>query len=126
VPVARWLGQRLAEPGQFEAARERSLPSVGSWPKAARFDGDRRTAVAINSFPTWDERAPLCHFLRYPGKPLSARATRGFLSRTDRAKLRFPEGFRERLREHLQRMESQEQSAIEPLVQERGYAIAAE
>jgi DNA (cytosine-5)-methyltransferase 1 len=43
--------------------------------------------------------------LRFPGKPLSARATRGFLSRTERSSLRFVPGFIERLRRHLQRVE---------------------
>jgi DNA (cytosine-5)-methyltransferase 1 len=34
--------------------------------------------------------------------PLSSKATRGFLSRTERAKLIFPEGFIEALKEHLE------------------------
>jgi len=88
-----------------------------SWPRAARFDGKNRYSVEIGDYPVWKDREPLIEFLRYPGKPLSARATRGFLSRTERAKLRFPEGFQDRLRAHLALME------IDPA---SGYAIAAE
>jgi DNA (cytosine-5)-methyltransferase 1 len=107
VPVARWLGERLRTPGPYDSERDRELEGDGRWPKAARFDGERRSRVAIGSFPVWRERPPLVEFLKFEGKPLSARATRGFLSRTDRSTLRFVKGFRERLRDHLLRMEAQ-------------------
>ena len=119
VPVAAWLGGRLAAPGIYDPARDVALPTVGSWPKAARFDGTQRSGVAINGYPVWEARPGLVEFLRYPGKKLSARATRGFLARTERAKLRFAEGFQDRLRDHLRRMERE--AALEPK-----YAIAAE
>jgi DNA (cytosine-5)-methyltransferase 1 len=105
VPVAAWLGSRLAAPGSYEMRRDHGLPENGRWPTAARFDGVRRHAVAINAYPVWTPRSPLTKFLRYEGKPLSARATRGFLARTERATLRFAAGFQDRLREHLRRME---------------------
>lgn len=105
VPVARWLGERLAEPGIYDAGRDGELPANGRWPKAARFDGDRRYGVSINAFPRWEARPALMGFLRHRGKPLSARATRGFISRTERATLRFANGFQDRLRDHLERME---------------------
>ena len=108
VPVAAWLGGRLAEPGQYDEGRDCDLPPNGRWPKAARFDGARRHAVAINAYPEWKPRPVLTEFLRYEGKPLSARATRGFLSRTERATLRFADGFQDRLRGHLRRMEAVE------------------
>ena len=106
VPVAAWLGGRLAKPGVYDKGRDCDLPTGGRWPKAARFDGDRRRAVSINAYPVWKPRPVLTEFLRYDGKPLSARATRGFLSRTERATLRFADGFQDRLRGHLHRMEA--------------------
>lgn len=108
VPVAEWLGGRLIEPGTYDASRDGDLPANGRWPKAARFDGDRRYAVSINGYPRWDARPALTDFLKHRGKPLSARATRGFLSRTERATLRFADGFQDRLRDHLERMEMPE------------------
>ena len=106
VPVAEWLGARLAQPGTYEIERDEDLPANGKWPKAARFDGSRRRAVSINSYPRWVARPALTDFLQFDGKPLSIRATRGFLSRTERAKLRFADGFQDRLRDHLLQMES--------------------
>jgi DNA (cytosine-5)-methyltransferase 1 len=105
MPVAHWLGRRLKKPASYDPRRDRPLPHDGRWPKAARFDGDQRRAVLIGTYPCWNVRSPLAEFLKYPGKPLSARATRGFLARTERASLRFAPGFQERLRLHLLRME---------------------
>lgn len=104
VPVAEWLGRRLVQPNGYERERDRPLPLAGRWPRAARFDGRVRYAVAINDFPVWRGRPSLDRFLGYPGEPLSARATAGFLARTNRSSLRFPEGFREAVRAHLDRM----------------------
>lgn len=104
-PVARWLGTRLAEPGVHERSRDRSLDHGARWPRAARYDGDRRWAVDIGSCPVWTDRPPLAEFLQFEGKPLSARATRGFLSRTQRSSLRFVPGFLEAVRAHLARVE---------------------
>ena len=100
-PVAAWLGENLRSPGRYDPARDRPLTQGGRWPRAARFDGDRRRAVDIGAFPVWRDRPPLETFLRHPGKPLSARATAGFLSRTERSTLRFTPGFQDRLRLHL-------------------------
>lgn len=106
VPVARWLGTRLSAPDDYDVSRDRKLDKDGRWPRAARFDGTVRRQVEIGAFPVWNPRLPLDRFLHYPGKPLSARATRGFLSRTDRSGLRFVPGFLDRLRRHLDRVES--------------------
>lgn len=105
VPVARWLGDRLIAPGDYSRDRDTTIGIDGRWPKAARFDGTTRKRVEIGPFPVWRDRAHLADFLNFPGKPLSARATRGFLSRTDRSTLRFVPGFLDRLRLHLDRLD---------------------
>lgn len=119
VPVARWLGERLAHPGVYDTGRDAELPANGTWPTAARSDGKSRKAVVISAYPRWDKRPALTDFLRYPGKPLSIRATRGFLLRTERATLRFADGFQDRLRDHLYRMER-------PDAEKTSYSVAAE
>lgn len=116
VPVTRWLGQRLAAPGTYEVSRDRPLEFHRRWPRAARFDGTTRHAVEINEFPQWAARAPLEKFLQHSGKPLSVRATKGFLSRTERAKLRFAPGFQDRIRDHLQIMEAIQAGSLRELV----------
>ncbi|WP_407050197.1 DNA cytosine methyltransferase [Methyloraptor flagellatus] len=106
VPVATWLGSRLATPGRYDPDRDRDLSGDTRWPKAARGDGRRRLRVDIGPFPVWMHRPALDDFLKYEGKALSARATRGFLGRTQRSTLRFVPGFLDRIRAHLDRMEA--------------------
>jgi pimeloyl-ACP methyl ester carboxylesterase len=48
--------------------------------------------------------AALVDWLRHPGKPLSLRATNGFLERTTRSSLRFPPRFLELIRQHQRRV----------------------
>jgi DNA (cytosine-5)-methyltransferase 1 len=105
VPVAEWLGRRLAAPGAYSADRDFALEEDGRWPKAARFDGVSRWSVKIGSYPCYRRRQPLAKFLKYPGKPLSVRATRGFLERTKRSSLNFEPGFLPRLERHLVNMQ---------------------
>jgi DNA (cytosine-5)-methyltransferase 1 len=110
VPLAAWLGHRLNNPAVYDERRDREMRRDGRWPRSARFNGQRRFVVEINSYPHWMPRRALAEFLVFPGKPLSVRATNGFLSRAARAKLRFPEGFLDRLRAHSSRLEIGEHS----------------
>ncbi|PWB83178.1 MAG: DNA (cytosine-5-)-methyltransferase [Methylocystaceae bacterium] len=104
-PVAEWAGRRLAQPGRYDDARDGAPLADGArWPRAARFDGRLRRAVEISDFPQWLRREPLHLFLNHSGKPLSARASAGFLARTQRASLRFQPGFREAVAAHLEAM----------------------
>jgi DNA (cytosine-5)-methyltransferase 1 len=107
-PIAGWLGKNLSWPGSYDRERDRPIADLGRWPRAARFDGMRRRSVEIGAFPAWRERPSLVEFLLFPGKPLSARATRGFLARTQRSSLRFVVGFQDRVRRHLEVMEAQD------------------
>ncbi len=106
VPVAEWLGQRLANPGAYERSRDREFTAGGKAPKAARFDGKRRHAVEISVDPVGNRPSALTRFLidKDGEQLLSAKATLGFLSRTRRAKLRFESGFIEAVERHLVRM----------------------
>jgi DNA (cytosine-5)-methyltransferase 1 len=124
VPVAKWLGSRLIRPGCYDHDRDHVLADDRSWPKAARFDGTSRSRVEIGTLPAWKKRPPLVEFLRHPGRPLSVRATRGFLGRTERSTLRFVAGFQDRLRAHLSLMEQNELPATPS--PNRLTAIAAE
>jgi DNA (cytosine-5)-methyltransferase 1 len=101
VPVARWLGGRLAWPKKYDVRRDRDFYCAQALPKAARFDGRHRHAVEIGTDPV-AIRAPHLHsFLEHEGTPLSERATAGFLGRTAIAKLRFAPGFIAAVEAHL-------------------------
>lgn len=106
VDAAMWLGRRLARPnvtGRKVPARP-MVAELGAWPRAAFNVGQGRFAADISAWPLHTERLPLHQWLEYPTAPLSLKATSGFLSRTRKSTLRFPEGFIPRLERHLERM----------------------
>lgn len=107
VPVARWVGQRLAEPGKFDTARiaERVRPGV-AWPRAAFGKrGSDPHGVAASMWPVQWRKRHLADFLRMPMKPLSHRAANGFLGRAEKSRLHFEQGFLDAVRAHVARME---------------------
>ncbi|ESW95646.1 DNA methyltransferase [Mesorhizobium sp. LSJC268A00] len=105
VPVAKWLGSRLAQPGHHETERDRSFAAQARLPRAARFDGRDRHAVDIGPDPLGLRPPNLVDFLRHDGALLSPRATAGFLGRTYVAKLRFAPGFIDAVQAHLRFVE---------------------
>jgi DNA (cytosine-5)-methyltransferase 1 len=104
VPVAKWLGESLSYPSNYDLSRDRLFPRHGRWPKAARFDGRRRSVVCISATPVWRDRPALHEFLRFDTVPLSARATAGFLGRIEASSLRFVTGFKEAVKEVISKV----------------------
>lgn len=103
VPVARWLGERLASPGVFDEARigEAIKPGV-AWPRAAFGQrGSQPRAALVTMWPLAMPRPHLSEFLRYPRTPLSARAAAGFKSRLDVSPLQCPDEFRKALARYV-------------------------
>jgi DNA (cytosine-5)-methyltransferase 1 len=103
VPAAEWIGRRMAAPGpvlDFEETPIRGAP----WPTAAWNVGKGRVAVEASEWPVRKPYQSLSAFLKHPPRPLSFKATRGFLERTGRSCLNFPIGFLSALRAHETRM----------------------
>jgi DNA (cytosine-5)-methyltransferase 1 len=108
VPVAKWLGERLAQPKAFSLGEVQPLLREGrAWPRAAWNVGEGRMTTALSPWPVKRARLPLLDFLKYPTEPLSEKATAGFLSRTKKGTLRFPDGFIDAIETHLQNVRRQ-------------------
>lgn len=105
VPVAEWIGERLLFPQQPDSRIYEPLPLVSKWPKAAWGSGGERRAVKVTAWPIRRRYQHLHEFLKYPGQPLSARATAGFLDRLNRGGLScYPPGFKAHVSDHLEKM----------------------
>lgn len=102
-PMAEWVGRRLAEPGAPVVGWKRLTPGT-RWPKAAWGAKGEAFECAASPYPVQVEWRPLSGFLHYPLRPLSAKATAGFLKRAREGGIRFPDGFLESLAQHLERM----------------------
>jgi len=111
VPVAEWLGRRLKSPGTYEASTDTELGEGDKWPKAAWGGSGQRFAAAVSDWPVSRASEPLSDFLQFPTRPLSARATSGFLRRAQASRLHFEPGFLEDAAYHL---ECQTRGAIRP------------
>lgn len=100
VNVAEWLGAKLLSPTAYDESRDEPM-SIGSWPYAAWNTGFGRYSSSVSSIPTYLKSLSLEQFLQHPLKPLSEKATKGFLKRARKGNLRFPDGFLNRLDQHL-------------------------
>ena len=103
VDVFDWMGARLRKP----ESRGRDvwgwqLKPNSKWPGCGWNVGAGRYGGKMSLYPMSVVREPLADWLDYPLKPLSARATAGFLERTKRSSLRFPDGFIDLLERHLE------------------------
>src|SRR6185503_6857901 len=100
VPAASWIGRCLVRPGRPIAFDVALLEGHRQWPTAAWNIGAGRMRVHASEWPVHRRYRSLHDFLQYPTTPLSPKATSGFLQRAALAKLRFPPGFLELLRDH--------------------------
>jgi DNA (cytosine-5)-methyltransferase 1 len=97
VPVAQWIGTRLARKAGNEDIHSVKLPSQHFWP-AAGYGGDgARYQVSISEWPGRKSHRSIMEFLSPEAPPLSVRASSGFLGRLLKSNLRVPEQFIEDL-----------------------------
>lgn len=103
VPVAEWLGKSLRDPRSTIELEQTEL-AHGAWPAAAWGRSGIRYRVSASRWPSRKRYQHLESFLRYEPRPLSQRASTGFLSRAEASSLNFPPGFLDEVRAHLGRI----------------------
>ncbi len=100
VRVAEWVATRLAAPAPYDGHADPVLKPGSAWPTAAW----GRDGVAHRApVSTWPVQAPYESLEDFvvEVKPLSARATAGFLKRARLSTLRFVPGFLDDVEKHL-------------------------
>jgi DNA (cytosine-5)-methyltransferase 1 len=109
--VSEWIGRRLAKPGEYDDSRDTPVERGRTLPKASWSDGPRRGATTsawssspVSTFAASASRPPLVEWLRFEPRPLSLKATSGFLERAARSTLRFEPRFLDELRRHARRV----------------------
>jgi DNA (cytosine-5)-methyltransferase 1 len=113
--VSTWIGSRLKKPGKYKLSKE--LEFIGTrWPKAAWGSKGKRYVSEASAWPLAREEQRLSDFIQYPLKPLSVRATRGFLSRAGVCtNVVYAERFISSLDEHAINTEAGLASVIYPI-----------
>lgn len=108
VPAAKWIGERLRDGPASVDLRVHTFDRMKKWPVAA-FGGPRQRALAVDvsMWPVAMPRVALTKFLRHEPKPLSYKATAGFVSRLRSGSLHFPQEFLSALDRHAELMRTQ-------------------
>lgn len=101
VPVAQWIGRRINRPGAVRADELGRINPERRWPFAGALIDGVAVELQASMWPVAYKRPPLAEFLRFPTKPLSAKATLGFLTRLHRGQLRLPAGLLDAVEAHL-------------------------
>lgn len=107
VPVAEWVGRRLARPGRSLLGTATALRRGSPWPTAAFNVGNGWHAAHISEWPkARKQRQSLNQYLvkDQHRRLLSRKATAGFLKRAKASSLHFPDGFFDVLDQHLKRV----------------------
>ena len=107
VNVVGWIARKMICPSDYNHDGDTPLLDRGVWPIAAwGMDGERFCSRAT-TFPASLRRSSLLQFLKYPRRPLSLKATRGFYNRLVAGGLHAPDYFIEQIRQHIDNLEVQ-------------------
>lgn len=93
VNVSEWIAKKILQPALYDASKDRPLGK--KWPMAAWSINKNRYESVSSDWPFNSKSVHLSDFLLHPIKPLSLRATTGFLSRAYKGNLKYPKGFLE-------------------------------
>lgn len=104
VPVASWIGRQINRPTKLRLPIGAEVVRDRRWPTAAALIDGRAMTIHASMWPVAFKRDSLADFLRFPTKPLSERATLGFLQRLHKGQLNLPEGLLDAIEAHLRLM----------------------
>lgn len=112
VPVSSWLAGRLGMESEYDGSRDSKLGKDVPWPASAWcVDGE----LARSDVSTWPLKVPTRHLASFVGtdvRPLSLRATSGFLSRLEHSGLKRDEAFDSDLRRQVIAARTAERSDV--------------
>lgn len=101
VPVAEWIGHRLAEPVKYDDSADTPLEPEAPWPTAGWKLNGRRMVSGVSEYPLKKRLGRLSAFSTDKWPSLSDRALRGFTTRAREGNLRYPPGFLDALEANL-------------------------
>lgn len=102
VDVATWIGQRLADPADYDPSGDVEMGTGKGWPNAAWGENGRRWASPVSMWPRHEPYVHLTELMdSSTAVPLSLRGAVGFFDRLERGNLRPPDDFRAAVKEYI-------------------------
>ncbi|EIE5864602.1 DNA cytosine methyltransferase [Vibrio alginolyticus] len=101
VPVAEWIGRRLISPLEYCFNNDAVHNKSDRWPMSAWCMGGEIYKSSVSEWPLKSTFVGLDRFLIHPLKPLSIRATTGYIKRAEQGNLKHPAGFIDNLKKHM-------------------------
>lgn len=98
IPVAKWVADRIQNPGSMLDLTATEIVSGSGWPEAGWNVGAGRFGLTISDKPFGKKAPSISEFRDSSWSRLSSRALDGFVGRAETGGLRLPDGFLDRVR----------------------------
>lgn len=102
VDVVRWIANKIVAPQEYNWSQDKELKIDAKWPSSAWGREGKRCISSSSPYPVEREEISLSDFLRYPCKPLSLKAAKGFDQRLSTGTVRCPIFFRDTIKQYIQ------------------------
>lgn len=101
VDVVSWIANKIIKPEEYDYSSDKELTYGKKWPAAAWGDGKKRFISAASDCPKDRDEISLIEFLKYPCKPLSVKAAKGFEKRLNTGTVRSPRFFSKAIHDYV-------------------------
>ena len=103
VEVITWIANKILAPKQYDFSEDIELKKNQKWPNACwGFDG-KRYVSNVSLYPVDRDEGSLSKFLKYPCKPLSYKAAKGFESRLNSGTVQSPQFFKNAIHQYVEK-----------------------
>lgn len=103
VDVISWIAKKILAPEQYDSSQDNELGKNHKWPNSCWGADGKRFASSSTLYPVDRVEMSLSEYLRYPCKPLSYKAAKGFESRLVSGTVRSPQFFINAIHQYVER-----------------------
>lgn len=103
VDVITWIANKILASKRYDFSEDIELKKNQKWPNACwGFDG-KRYVSKVSLYPVDRDERSLSEFLKYPCKPLSYKAVKGFESRLNSGTVQSPQFFKNAIHQYVEK-----------------------
>ena len=103
VDVISWIAKKILAPEQYDSSRDTELGGKNKWPNSCWGSDGKRFVSKSSLWPVDRVEVSLSEYLKYPCKPLSYKAAKGFESRLVSGTVRSPQFFINAIHQYVER-----------------------